>query len=79
MKVRVWSAVCIKKHQGMKDEERRWPKGNLNRTEKNCKNCKKAGCPTYRSKKVDGGFHCDPYDQQWIIMGFWWIFSFYTP
>ena len=55
--------VCIKNLQGMKDEERRRRKGNLNRMKKNCKNCKKATCPKHRSKKVDGGFHCDICDR----------------
>ena len=31
--------VCMKTLQGMKDEERRRRKGNLNRMKKNCKNC----------------------------------------
>ena len=55
--------VCIKNLQGMKDEKRRWQKGNLNRMKKDCKNCRKATCPKDHSKKVDGGFHCDICDQ----------------
>ena len=55
--------VCIKKLQGMKDEERRREKGNLNRMKKNCKNCTKQHAPNIPLRKVDPGFHRDIRDQ----------------
>ena len=64
MKVEAWGAMFVQKNlQGMKDEERHRRKDNLNRMKKNCKNCKKVTCPKHCSKKVDGGFQCDIYDQ----------------
>ena len=53
--------VCIKHLQGMKDEERRRRKGNLNSMKKKRKDA--PICPKHRSKKVDGGFHCNVCDQ----------------
>ena len=53
----------IKNLQCVKVEEKYGQKCNLNRMKKNCKNCKKETCSKYRSKKVDGGFHCDIFDK----------------
>ena len=49
---------CIKTLYGMRDEERRRRKSNLNRMKKNCKNCK-----WWLMWVGYGGFHCNICDQ----------------
>ena len=53
------ASFCVKSFHGLRDQERRQKKTNLNEIKAKCQTCKKSTCLSSSKKKVEHGFHCD--------------------